>query len=100
MHHETIALPQQTATGYVVPLGAVNMVFAVTAGGGLLGCGVFDVAALDRFQCPAVKVQSATGRPIATVDDLLGGRVKAANETALRHGVSLEMDGRQALERI
>lgn len=87
------------AQGYEVPLGPVNLVFAVTATG-LLACGAFDVAALDRFQYPAARVKSATGAPIATVQDLLAGIVKDANAGAAGRGVEAGMTGRQALERL
>jgi uncharacterized protein YunC (DUF1805 family) len=99
MKQTSIRAGQAQAQGYEIPLGPVNLVFAVTATG-MLACGAFDVAALDRFKYPAARVKSATGAPIATVDDLLAGIVKDANEGAAKRGVTVGMTGRQALERL
>ena len=99
MVHEKIQLAGKQADGYVIPLGPVNLVNVVTDVG-MLGCGAFDVAALDNFGYPAARVKSAGGGSISTVDDLLAGVVKDANAAAIKLGVNVGMSGREALERM
>jgi len=96
MSHQTVALRDGVADGYVIPLGPVNLVCAV-AGHGMVGCGAFDVAALDRFGYAAARVRRADGA-VADVDDLLAAEVAEANDAARRQGVAVGMDGRAALE--
>lgn len=97
MKQTSFRIGGKEARGFEIPLGAVNLVFATTDVG-MIACGAFDVAALDRFHYPAARVKSPTGAPIATVDDLLAGVVKDANEEAARRGITLGMTGRQAME--
>ena len=94
---QKIELPSGEAYGYVVELKGVNLVFAV-AGGGMLGCGAFNVMVLDKFDYPAATVRSTDGTPIASIGDLLAGEVNAANEAAERIGVRQGLRGREALE--
>jgi uncharacterized protein YunC (DUF1805 family) len=90
----------QRAIGYAVELSdSVNLVFAA-ARNALIGCGAFDVRALDRFNIGAVKVGSADGSAVTSVADLLGGVVKEANQAASRLGVREGMSGREALEKM
>lgn len=43
-----VKLAKKEADGYVIPLGNVNLVNVVTDLG-MVGCGAFDVAALNNF---------------------------------------------------
>ena len=97
MISEKVPLATKTAEGYVIPLGMVNLVFAKTANG-MVGCGAFDVMALDKFSYPAAKMKSSHGGPIATVADLLDGVVREANASAAKRGVKEGMTGKEALE--
>jgi uncharacterized protein YunC (DUF1805 family) len=97
--HERIQLINKEADGYVIPLGPVNLVNVVTDVG-MVGCGAFDVAALDKFGYPAARVKPTGGDSIATIGDLLAGEVKDANEAATRLGVKIGMSGREPLERM
>ena len=97
MIHEKIKLNHKEADGYVIPLGTLNIVLVVTDTG-MVGCGVFDVCALDRFHYPAARIGSSTGQAIATVDDLLNGIVKEANDTAQKLGINTGISGKQALD--
>jgi len=97
METAVVKLSKKTATGFVIPLGPANLV-AVKTDTGLVGCGAFDVAALDSFQYPAAKVRPANGPSIVTVDDILTGIIKEANRSALARGIQTGMTGRQALE--
>jgi uncharacterized protein YunC (DUF1805 family) len=66
----------------------------------MVGCGAFDVDALDGFDYPAARVKSTTGGGIVTIDDLLTGEVKDANRAAEELGVQGGMSGREALDRM
>ena len=99
MIHEKVQLTKKEADGYVISLGPFNLV-SVNTDVGLVGCGAFDVAALDSFNYPAARVKSTKGGLIATIEDLLVGEVKDANETAIKRGVEMGMSGREALEQM
>ena len=97
MVHQKVQLTSKQADGYVIPLGSVNLVFIATDVG-MVGCGALDVMALDAFHYPAARLKSRTGNPIATIDDLLAGIVKEANNEAVYRGIYPEMPGREALD--
>jgi len=97
MLHEKVQLTAKQADGYVIPLGPVNLVCVITDSG-MVGCGAFDVTALDNFGYPAARVRSIKGSSILTIDDLLSGVVKDVNAEALRRGVKIGMSGREALD--
>jgi uncharacterized protein YunC (DUF1805 family) len=99
MIHEKVRLTDKEADGYVIPLGPVNLVSVVT-NAGMVGCGAFDVGALDSFGYPAARVKATRGTSVATIDDLLVGAVKDANQAAVKRGVRIGMSGREALERM
>jgi len=94
-----VHLPHKEAKGIVVPLGPANLV-AVITDIGLVGCGAFDVAALDSFSYPAAKVRPSIGPSIANTDDILNGIVKEANRCAMGRGIKNGMTGREALEKL
>ncbi len=94
MHHEEIHLNGKTGDGYVIPLKTCNLVFIKTPDG-LLACGAIDVAALDTFNIPAARISG-----VATLDDLLNGTVREANQHAAARGVQPGMSGRDALEKL
>ncbi len=98
MSHKTVPVGDGVADGYVIALGPVNLV-CVVASHGMVGCGAFDVAALDRFGYAAARVRRADG-PVADVDDLLAAEVTEANEAARLLGVAVGMSGTAALERL
>ncbi len=97
MLHEKVELTNKQADGYVIPLGPFNLVNVATEIG-MVGCGAFDVAALDGFNYPAARVKGTGGKAIASIGDLLGGKVKDANEEAIKLGVKIGMSGREALD--
>jgi uncharacterized protein YunC (DUF1805 family) len=97
MHRENVQLTKKVAEGFVIPLGPANLV-AVKTDVGMVGCGAFDVAALDSFSYPAVKVRPSMGPSIVDVQDILTGIVKEANRSAMGRGIRTGMTGRQALE--
>ena len=99
MHHEKVQLTNKQADAYVIPLGPVNVVTVVTDRG-MVGCGAFDVAALDRFDYPAARVRSAHGGSIATIEDILSGVVNDVNAAAIECTVAVGMSGRDALDRL
>ena len=87
------------ARGFVYPLGPVNLV-AVVTDTGMVGCGAFDVAALEKFHYPAARVRPSRGDSVATIEDLLEGIVKDANGPARARGVEVGMTGREALGKL
>ena len=97
MEHIKVQLTRKTADGFIIPLGPANLV-AVKTDIGMVGCGAFDVAALDSFSYPAVKVRPSMGPSIVDTDDILRGIVKEANRSALGRGIRTGMTGKQALE--
>jgi uncharacterized protein YunC (DUF1805 family) len=96
MQEERIALPHKEGMGYVIPLGPVNLVF-ITTGTGMVGCGAFDVMALDRFGYPAARARTLQGDPIVTLDDLLDGIIRETNQQASARGIREGMPVRNAL---
>src|SRR5208283_4981881 len=97
MEKITVHLPHKKAEGYVIPLGPANLV-AIITDIGLVGCGAFDVAALDSFSYPAAKVRPAVGPSIVNTSDILTGIVKEANRGAMGRGIKNGMTGKEALE--
>lgn len=94
---EKITLKNSDATGYVIPAGPVNLVMIVTEHG-MVGCGAFDVAALNNFGYPAARVKPSRGPSIASLDDLLAGEIKEVNLAAMKLGVTEGMSGKEALD--
>jgi uncharacterized protein YunC (DUF1805 family) len=97
MEQMKIQLAKKEADGYIIPLGPANLVTVITDIG-MVGCGAFDVAALDSFSYPAARVRPSTGPSIVDIDDLLAGVVKEANRAALGRGIHTGMTGRKALD--
>jgi len=97
MEQVEIHLTRKKANGYIIPLGPANLV-AIMTDIGMVGCGAFDVAALDSFSYPAAKVRPAIGPAIMDTDDILKGIIKEANRSAIGRGIRTGMTGRQALE--
>jgi uncharacterized protein YunC (DUF1805 family) len=97
MIHMKIQLAEKEADGYVIPLGGIKLVSVVTDMG-MVGCGAFDLAALNSFSYPAAKVKPSQGTSISSIDDLLQGIVKEVNPAAERLGLKAGITGREALE--
>ena len=97
MQQMNVKLAGRTAKGFIIPLGPANLV-AVRTDMGLVGCGAFDVAALDKFSYPAAKVRPSMGPSIVDTDDILNGIVSEANRSAISRGIKTGMTGREALE--
>ena len=97
MDHKKVRLTSKQADGYVIPLGPLNLVNVVTDVG-MVGCGAYDLQALNNFGYPAAKVRPAHGSSIATIDDLLAGIIKEVNPAAEKLGLKIGITGREALE--
>jgi uncharacterized protein YunC (DUF1805 family) len=97
MKQVKVQLTRKVADGFIIPLGPANLV-AIRTDVGMVGCGAFDVAALDSFSYPAAKVRPSLGPSIVDTDDILKGIVKEANRSALGRGIKTGMTGKQALE--
>jgi uncharacterized protein YunC (DUF1805 family) len=96
MIQEDLSYEGGVAKGYVIPLGPANIVFVVGTKG-LVGCGAFDVSALDRFGYPAARVKPPGRSSIEGIGDLLAGEVKEVNGSAAGLGVEVGMRGDEAL---
>ena len=97
MDIERINLPNgKTAEGYEISLGVVNLVFIKTDEG-MIACGAFNVAVLDKFSYPAVRIKSKDGSPISTPDDLLNGVAVEVNKSAAARGIETGCSGKDAL---
>ena len=94
---KTLRLQHSDGAGYVVPLGPVNLVWVV-AKKGLVGCGAFDVKALEKFDYPAARVRPVGRMSVETLDDLLAGEIREANVMAEYIGIAVGMSGREALD--
>lgn len=94
MEHSRIDASGKQADGYVIDLGGVNLVMIKTDQG-LIACGAIDVAVLDKFKIPAARISG-----VATIDDLLNGTIKEANQHAQALGITAGMTGREAAERL
>ena len=97
MEQHKVRLTKKEADGFVIPLGPANLV-AIKTDVGMVGCGAFDIEALDSFSYPAAKVRPAIGPSIVDTDDILKGIVKEANRSAMGRGIRTGMTGKQALE--
>jgi uncharacterized protein YunC (DUF1805 family) len=97
MEQVKVKLAKKEADGIVIPLGPANLV-AVITDTGMVGCGAFDVAALDSFSYPAARVRPSLGPSIVDTEDILKGIVKDANRSAMGRGIRTGMTGRQALD--
>jgi uncharacterized protein YunC (DUF1805 family) len=94
---QSVPLKHSTGTGFVIPLGNVNLV-GVVARNGMVGCGAIDVAALDKFGYAAARVRPTCGPSVTGIDDLMVAEVKEANEGARRLGIREGMTGKEALD--
>jgi uncharacterized protein YunC (DUF1805 family) len=99
MCDQKVEVGGKSARGFVYPIGPVNLV-AVVTDIGMVGCGAFDVAALEKFGYPAARVRPSKGPSITGIPDLLDGIVKDANGPAQSRGVRAGMTGSEALGKL
>lgn len=96
MEKETFILNGKDITGYVIPIGPVNLVFAQTEKG-IVGCGAIDAIALEKFSIPVVKVKPVTSDSIRNIEDLQNGIVSVVNSFAKEAGIQPDITGKEAL---
>ncbi|MBP2133535.1 uncharacterized protein YunC (DUF1805 family) [Methanomicrobium sp. W14] len=89
-----VCINEKEAEGFVIPIGKVSLVFMKTEKG-MIGCGAFDVGALEKFGYPAAKVKPA-GNSVKDINDLLSGEIAAANSSAEKLGIKKGMSGKEA----
>ncbi|MCM8770617.1 MAG: YunC family protein [Candidatus Omnitrophica bacterium] len=69
------------------------------AGGkGFLGCGAFDLEALDKFGVACAIVESSPENPIGTLERFLERKIARLNSRAQALGIKPGMDCSNALE--
>ena len=95
MKGEIIRIDKKEIEGFVIPIGKVNLVFARN-NRGLVGCGAFDVMALEKFGYAAAKVRPK-GESVSDLDDLMTGEIAALNPSAEKLGIKEGMSGKEAL---
>jgi uncharacterized protein YunC (DUF1805 family) len=79
------------AQGVIIPLPNANLI-VITGPKGYLMCGYLNLEAAEKKGDVAAII---TG--VATVEDMLQGRVVAITSPAQKAGISIGMTGRQAL---
>lgn len=84
----------KTAYGTEIPLPKAPLVL-VRGSKGFVMCGYLNVSAAEKLGEAAAVV-----RGVATVDDLLKGKVSAVTRAAAKKGVRVGMSGRDALARL
>jgi uncharacterized protein YunC (DUF1805 family) len=99
MLHKKIQLTNKQANGYIIPLGTLNLI-TIATDIGMIACGAFNAQALDNFNYPAVLIKSKTGDSLKTIEDLLEGTVKEANNSAITLGIEIGITGKQALKKM
>lgn len=67
---------------------------------GFLGCPVFDMEAIDRYNTAAAIVESSPENPIGTLERFPDRKVMKANKKAAELGITAGMDVREAFELI
>lgn len=97
MKEETVPLKNSDGKGFVIPLDGINLV-GVVARKGMVGCGAFDVSALNNFTYAAAKVRPVNRPSVVTIADLLAGEIKEANLCAMKLGITTGMTGKEALD--
>ncbi len=95
MIHIKVQLDEKNADGYIIPMGPIRSVSVVTDVG-MVGCGIFDAAAMNNYGYPAAIVKSSRDGLIETIDDLLEGIVGEVNPAAERIGLKVGITGRDA----
>lgn len=71
------------------------LLFAGTKG--FLGCGVFDLDALDKFGVACAIVESTPQNPIGTLERFTTRKIAKANAKARALGINIGMDSTEAL---
>ena len=67
---------------------------------GLVGCGAIDALALDKFHLPAAKVRPVSSPSVSTIDELISGEIVAVNQAGTALGITIGMNGKDALLRL
>jgi len=72
----------------------------IVADQGILGCGIFDPAILEKFQMAGALARGTPEKPLKEPEDLLPARIKEVSSKALKLGVKKGMTGKQALKKL
>ncbi|MBN1794329.1 MAG: DUF1805 domain-containing protein [Candidatus Omnitrophica bacterium] len=72
----------------------------LTAPKGFLGCGIFDLDAVERFGFACGIVESTPDNPIGTLERMIGRKVVRINQKARSLGVTEGMGALEAIERM
>ncbi|WP_319377838.1 YunC family protein [uncultured Methanocorpusculum sp.] len=89
--HAIGTVNEVTIEGFCLPVPPSNLIF-ITAPGGFLGCGFFDMRTFARLGMAAVRI---TG--VSTLEELLAGKIAELTESAETLGIKVGMTGYDAL---
>jgi uncharacterized protein YunC (DUF1805 family) len=91
--------PKGQLEGVQVKWPGFSILLAASAKG-FLACGVFDLAATERFGVAAALVESTPDNPIGTLERFPNRRIMAVNAKARELGIEPGMDVVAAMERL
>ncbi len=72
----------------------------LVAPGGMVACGIFDVAVCDRFGFAVAMAHGSPEHPLVEAEDVLEATIDTLSAAAEARGVKPGMTGREALERL
>lgn len=75
-------------------------ILLVTGKKGFLGCPVFDMDAIDRYNTAAAIVESSSDNPIGTLERFPNRKIMKVNKKAGELGIVVGMDVQKAFELI
>ncbi len=72
----------------------------IVADRGILGCGIFDPAVLEKFQMAGAIARGTPEKPLREPEDLLPAKVKEVSAKAKKLGIKKGMTGKRVLEKL
>lgn len=94
LEHAVISFEDISCDGYCFSLGQANLIFVKTLSG-IVGCGFFDLEIFSQKNIAAAKV---TG--IASIEELLAGKISAITPQAKELGLEPGMTGEEAVRKM
>jgi uncharacterized protein YunC (DUF1805 family) len=73
---------------------------AIHAPGGVIGCGIYDLACADEFNLAVAIAKGTPEKPLRTPEELLNATILATTRRAAAMGITPGMTGAEALEKL
>lgn len=73
---------------------------AIHAPGGVIGCGIYDLAVADEFNLAVAIAKGTPEKPLRTPEELLTATILATTRRAAAMGIKPGMTGAEALEKL